>query len=91
MYVSRYTQFHVFCTVHCNIIVQYKPTKLYRVNKLYQLPRSQYRTHSSTYKTANVFACTTFHTVPVYTTFFLNTNPRVRNMYKTSENWKLKY
>jgi hypothetical protein len=60
--------------------------KLYNVNQLYQLPRSQYRTHSSTYKTANSDACTTYHTIPVYTTFFLKMNPGARNMYKTSEN-----
>jgi len=72
--------------VHSNVIVQYKPRKLYSINQLNQLPRFQYRTHSSTYKTANADALTTHYTIPIYTTVFLKMNPRVRKMYKTSEN-----
>jgi hypothetical protein len=57
------------------VIIQYKPTKCTFPKlifyHLYQLPRPQNLTYSSTYKTACTDACTTYHTITVCTAVFL--------------------
>jgi len=42
--------------------------------------RFNYRTYSSTYWTAYTHTCTTYCTIPAYTTVFLKMDTRVRNM-----------
>ena len=45
-----------------------------------------HRYKQSTYKTAYTDACKAYYTVTVYTTVFLEMNPPVRNLQKTSKN-----
>ena len=72
------TIFMCFCTVLCNTIIQYKPTKciFYKsILFILSLPFS-----SSTYQTAHTDACSTHHIITLFTTVFLKLNPTVQNM-----------